>query len=58
MIRISNAQLRYYFKIQDPDGLDDEEWAKLVQELHFIRSLENPESNTSKEYEQYVKLHS
>ena len=40
-MRVCNAQLRYYFHIADPDALDDEEWISLIQELNFIRKLEN-----------------
>lgn len=41
-MRISNAQLRYYFHIQDPDALSDEEWAMRVNELKWIRESEKP----------------
>ncbi|MBS1745754.1 MAG: hypothetical protein JST21_06265 [Bacteroidetes bacterium] len=40
-IRISNAQLRYYMHIQDPDTLSDEEWAMRLQELKWIRDKES-----------------
>jgi hypothetical protein len=40
MLRISNAQLRYYMHISDPDSLTDEEWAARLQELKFIRKEE------------------
>jgi len=44
MVRISNAQLRYYMHISDPDSLNDEEWAARLQELKWIREKE-AESN-------------
>lgn len=40
MVRISNAQLRYYMHIADPDSLTDEEWAMRIKELEFIREME------------------
>ncbi|MDR1370938.1 MAG: hypothetical protein LBJ72_12575 [Dysgonamonadaceae bacterium] len=39
-MRISNAQLRYYMHISDPDSLTDEEWAARYKELEFIRKEE------------------
>jgi len=39
-LRISNAQLRYYFHIPDPDALTDEEWAARIRELEHVRKLE------------------
>ena len=38
--RILDAQLRYYFHIQNPEDLTDEEWAMRVAELHYIRKKE------------------
>jgi len=40
MLRIVNAQLRYYMHIQDPDSLTDEEWAMRYRELEYIRKSE------------------
>ena len=40
MLRIVNAQLRYYMHIPDPDSLSDEEWAARFRELEFIRREE------------------
>lgn len=40
MLRIVNAQLRYYMHIPDPDSLTDEEWAGRFRELEFIRREE------------------
>jgi hypothetical protein len=39
-VRTSNAQLRYYLHIADPDSLTDEEWAMRLQELKWIREQE------------------
>ena len=39
-IRIINAQLRYYMRIDDPDSLSDKEWAERWQELIWIREQE------------------
>jgi len=39
-LRISNAQLRYYMGIQDPDSLTDTEWARRLKELEWIRKKE------------------
>ncbi|WP_262691656.1 hypothetical protein [Epilithonimonas vandammei] len=39
-MRVSNAQLRYYFHISEPDALTDEEWIAYMQELEYIRKLE------------------
>lgn len=40
MLRIVNAQLRYYMHITDPDSLSDEEWAMRFRELEYIRREE------------------
>ncbi|MBP3354438.1 MAG: hypothetical protein J6L02_07305 [Bacteroidales bacterium] len=40
MLRIVNAQLRYYMHIPNPDSLSDEEWAARFRELEFIRREE------------------
>ncbi|MDR1120038.1 MAG: hypothetical protein LBM08_03895 [Dysgonamonadaceae bacterium] len=40
MVRISNAQLRYYMHIPDPDSLEDEQWAMRIRELEYIRREE------------------
>jgi hypothetical protein len=39
-LRISNAMLRYYLHIPDPDSLSDEDWAMRYKELEFIRLKE------------------
>jgi len=40
-LRKSNAQLRYYFHIQNPEDLSDEEWAMRVRELEWVRTQES-----------------
>jgi hypothetical protein len=40
MLRISNAQLRYYMHIPDPDSLTDQDWAMRLKELEYIRRKE------------------
>ena len=40
MLRIVNAQLRYYMHIPDPDSLTDIEWAMRVKELEYLRQQE------------------
>jgi hypothetical protein len=40
MVRITNAQLRYYMHISDPDSLTDEDWAMRLKDLEFIRKEE------------------
>lgn len=40
MVRIINAQLRYYMHIPNPDSLSDEEWAGALRELEWIRVQE------------------
>lgn len=40
LVRIGNAQLRYYLHIADPDSLSDEEWCQLMKELEWIRKKE------------------
>ncbi|WP_262509809.1 hypothetical protein [Chryseobacterium oncorhynchi] len=40
MLRIFDAQLRYYFHI-DPDSLTDQQWAARIAELKYIRKKEN-----------------
>ncbi|GAB1403042.1 hypothetical protein MASR1M74_02200 [Lentimicrobium sp.] len=40
MVRMVNAQLRYYMHIFDPDSLSDEEWAMRFKELEWIRKRE------------------
>jgi hypothetical protein len=42
-VRLINAQLRYYYKI-DPDTLTDEQWAKMWQDLSWVRRKEADES--------------
>lgn len=39
-MRISNAQLRYYMHIADPESLSDEEWAMRLREMEYIRQEE------------------
>lgn len=39
-IRKVDAQLRYYFHIQNPEDLTDEEWAMRLKELEWIRREE------------------
>lgn len=39
-IRQIDAQLRYYMHVQDPESLTDEEWAKRLKELEWIRTKE------------------
>ncbi|MDR1975172.1 MAG: hypothetical protein LBQ31_10975 [Bacteroidales bacterium] len=41
MLRIINAQLRYYMHVADPDGLTDTEWAIRFKELEYIRKEES-----------------
>jgi len=38
-LRISNALMRYYLRIE-PDELTDEEWAARLMELAYVRKLE------------------
>lgn len=33
---MSNAKLRYYLHLSDPDSLSDEEWAMRLRELDWI----------------------
>jgi len=40
LVRIADAQLRYYMHIPDPDSLTDEEWAMRFRELEYIRKKE------------------
>lgn len=40
MVRIVNAQLRYYMHISDPDSLSDEDWAMRFKEIEWIRKRE------------------
>lgn len=40
MVRIANAQLRYYMHIADPDSLSDMDWAMRVRELEWVRRKE------------------
>lgn len=35
-----NTEMRYYLGIQDPDALSDDEWAKTLKTLQWIRSKE------------------
>jgi hypothetical protein len=39
-VRVTNAQLRYYLHISNPDSLTDEEWAMRLQELNYVRKKE------------------
>jgi hypothetical protein len=39
-IRLANAHLRYYYHIQEPDKLSDEDWCMRLQELKYLRSKE------------------
>ena len=39
-IRQIDAELRYYFHIQDPESLSDEEWARRMKELEWVRRQE------------------
>jgi hypothetical protein len=38
-IRLINAQLRYYYKI-DPAALTDNQWAMMFQDLVYLREQE------------------
>ena len=40
MVRIADAQLRYYMHITDPDSLSDEDWCMRLRELEWIRKKE------------------
>ncbi|MCQ2299756.1 MAG: hypothetical protein MJZ81_06500 [Bacteroidales bacterium] len=40
LIRIIDAQLRYYMHIESPEALTDEEWAMRIKELEWIRKAE------------------
>lgn len=40
MVRIVNAQLRYYMHISDPDSLSDEDWAMRFKEIEWLRKRE------------------
>ncbi|EFS97087.1 hypothetical protein VJJ50_00370 [Capnocytophaga ochracea] len=40
-MRITNASLRYYMHIANPDALNDTEWAMRVKELEWIRQKES-----------------
>lgn len=40
-IRIVDAELRYYLRIQNPEELSDEEWAMRMKELEWIRIQES-----------------
>ena len=33
-------QLRYYLHVEDPESLDDQEWAMRVRDLEWIREDE------------------
>lgn len=39
-IRIVDAELRYYLRIQNPEDLTDTEWAMRLKELEWIRTKE------------------
>ena len=36
----------YYMNIPDPDSLSDEDWARRIRELEFIRKLEAKSNST------------
>jgi hypothetical protein len=42
-VRLINAQIRYYFRI-DPSTLSDDEWAQMWQDLSWVRRNEYEES--------------
>jgi hypothetical protein len=42
-VRLVNAQLRYYMHV-DPDLLSDDQWARMWQDLQWIRKREKKES--------------
>jgi len=39
-IRKADVQLRYYLHVEDPESLDDQEWAMRVRDLEWIREDE------------------
>jgi hypothetical protein len=39
-IRVANILMRYYYHVQDPESLSDEEWANYYNELIWIRKKE------------------
>ena len=55
-IQIQSLSPEYFEMIISDDGSTDGT-AEKVKELQFVRELENPESDTYKEYERYLKLH-
>jgi len=44
-IRLINAQIRYYYKIE-PTTLDDETWAMLWRDLKWLRKNEKDKDDT------------
>lgn len=40
IVRLINAQLRYYMNVSEPDLLSNEEWASMWNDLIWIRKQE------------------